>query len=498
MASQIGRYQLVACIGRGGMAQVYHARAQGIGGFERDVALKVLLPEYASEPDFVTMLLDEARIAGAILHPCVVGVLDVGRQDELFYLVMEYVDGCDLRSILRARPGGRLPLTAGLHLASEVLRGLSAVHSAVDRSGEPRRIVHRDVSPANVLVAQDGVVKLGDFGIAHASSRITRTRNGAVKGKLRYMAPEQLSGLGVDHRADLYAVGIMLCEMLLGQEACEPRRMTKYGAVFSWASASQRHAPDQMPPDVARILDRALAENPAARYRDAAAFRKELAAALARRSPGYGAEELIRDLADAPGSLEDPEAFAEVTEVATVQQKGRLSADGELELSDTGALFGSGDELKPTAPFRPMEPNEIDPFPAPPTVTPYATLRSPLARWSGRRLGMVAAVAGASILSLTLAIVLGSSSPVAATPIAPPAVAFAHASPTVTPATGKLSVTGPIGTRVEIGSTSYPPAPCVIELPAGNYRVKLRRHAHARPVIREVTIEPAQELTLSL
>src|SRR6185437_6487820 len=116
MASQIGRYQLVACIGRGGMAQVYHARAQGIGGFERDVAVKVLLPEYASEPDFVTMLLDEARIAGAILHPCVVGVLDVGRQDELFYLVMEYVDGCDLRSILRARPGGRLPLTAALHL----------------------------------------------------------------------------------------------------------------------------------------------------------------------------------------------------------------------------------------------------------------------------------------------------------------------------------------------------------------------------------------------
>ena len=201
MPEVLGRYQLVSRIGKGGMAQVFHARLQGIGGFERDVAVKVLLPELASESDFVDMLLDEARIAGAIGHPCVVGVLDVGRQDELFYLVMEYVDGTALRSLLRGVPGGKIKLTTALYVVGEVLRGLFAVHSAVDRAGAPRKIIHRDVSPANVLLDRSGMVKLGDFGIAHASSRITRTRPGAVKGKLRYMAPEQLIGQPVDHRA---------------------------------------------------------------------------------------------------------------------------------------------------------------------------------------------------------------------------------------------------------------------------------------------------------
>src|SRR3954463_9721888 len=216
MRDRLDRYTLVERIGRGGMAEVFRARVQSLGGFERDVAGKVLLPQFASEPEFVDMLLDEARIAGAIVHPCVVQVLDVGRQGEVFYIVMEYVRGLDLRSIARTVNGGKLPLSLSLYVIGEVLRGLHAVHCAVDDRGQPRKIVHRDVSPANVLVDESGAVKLGDFGIAHASGRLTRTRTGSIKGKSRYMAPEQLTCQPVDHRADLYAVGVTLFEALLG------------------------------------------------------------------------------------------------------------------------------------------------------------------------------------------------------------------------------------------------------------------------------------------
>jgi serine/threonine protein kinase len=299
--AEVGRYRVVAPIGKGGMAQVYRARLSGLGGFERDVAVKVLLPEYAAEPDFVDMLLDEARIAAAIDHPAVVQVLDVGRDGDLFYLVMEYVDGADLRSRVRATPAGRLPLEPALFVAVEVLRGLEAVHNAVDGDGRPRRIVHRDVSPANVLVSKAGVVKLGDFGIAHATSRLTRTRNGAVKGKLRYMAPEQVQARAVDGRADLYAVGVVLCELLLGPAFCEPRpsqrRLTDLGPTFVWSRArAVREHPGVVPEDVLGILDRALAENPAQRFADAAEFRRVLVSALHRRQPGFGPEDLARVL----------------------------------------------------------------------------------------------------------------------------------------------------------------------------------------------------------
>src|SRR5688572_9905924 len=158
----IDRYQIVARLGKGGMAEVFRAKLTGIGGFERDVAVKVLLPSFAAEPEFVEMLLDEARIAGAIDHPNVLQVIDVGRKDDIFYLVMEYVDGKDLRSIAKRVPGGRIPLGMALYVMSEMMRGLQAVHDSVDERGQPRNIIHRDISPGNVLVDRRGYVKLGD------------------------------------------------------------------------------------------------------------------------------------------------------------------------------------------------------------------------------------------------------------------------------------------------------------------------------------------------
>jgi serine/threonine-protein kinase len=297
----IDRYQLVSRLGKGGMAEVYRARLISIGGFERDVALKVLLPSYASEPEFVEMLLDEARIAGAIDHPNVLKVLDVGRRGDLFYLVMEYVDGRDLRTIAKNIPGARIPLGMALYVVSEMLRGLSAVHEAVDERGKPRNVVHRDISPGNVLVDRRGFVKLGDFGIARASGRITRTRVGAIKGKSRYMAPEQLAGAPVDHRADLYSVGVTLFEAIFGDFARQSCRPTIYGPMFTWPDRMPANA---VPPEVEQVLRRSIAENPAARYHSAAEMRADLELAIYRAANGYGpdvlARELRRILGDAP------------------------------------------------------------------------------------------------------------------------------------------------------------------------------------------------------
>ena len=212
-----------------------------------------------------------------------------------------------------------------LYVIGEVLRGLDAVHSAVDDRGKPRLIVHRDVSPANVIIDECGAVKLGDFGIAHASGRLTRTRTGSIKGKSRYMAPEQLTGQPVDHRADLYAVGVTLFEALLGDWRASRARTTPYGPMFTWP----RHVPpDLVPPDVGEILQRAVVDDPRARFADAAQFRRAVVTALGRHAPGYDAEMLAFDLRHGlkqlRGELDGFDGdFAETIDVATVLRQVR-------------------------------------------------------------------------------------------------------------------------------------------------------------------------------
>jgi serine/threonine-protein kinase len=421
LPASLDRYQLVRPLGRGGMAEVFLARLGGIGGFEREVAVKVLLPELSCEHEFVEMLLDEARLAGAITHPNVVQVIDVGQAHDVFYLVMELIDGSDLRALLKRRR--TLPLGAALFIACEVLRGLAAVHDAVDENGICRRIIHRDVSPANVLIGRSGIVKLGDFGIAHAASRLTRTRNGALKGKLRYMAPEQLSAGKVDHRADLYALGVMLVEMLLGD--CQPRKLTPYGPVFAW---SPRLAAG-LPPDVAQILERTLAEDPERRFAGAEELRQKLAVALHQRHPGYGAEELARDLI-APADATD----------ATERQNLESPRSVKLKL--------------------------------------------PL--WTRGTLGWAAGAAGAAALAIS-ALVMGGASSAAAPPPVSIVAAAARPLPARHATTGTLAVAGPPGATVSLGATVYPAGS--LELPPGEYQVTLKRRPRGRAQVRRVIIE---------
>ena len=217
---RLGRYEVLTLLASGGMATVYVARAQGVAGFERLVAIKVLHPHLAHDEDFISMFLDEARLAARIRHPNVVGTLDISdTQGEGYFLVMEYVEGDHFGALLRqaARGGERLPTPVVARIVMDALAGLSAAHGLKDPSGTALEIVHRDISPHNILVGNDGAARITDFGVAKAQVRLSSTRDGQFKGKLSYMAPEQAASGQADQRSDLFSMGIVLWEALTGR-----------------------------------------------------------------------------------------------------------------------------------------------------------------------------------------------------------------------------------------------------------------------------------------
>ncbi len=216
---RLGRYEVLTQLASGGMATVYAARAQGVAGFERLVAIKVLHPHLAHDEDFISMFLDEARLAARIRHPNVVGTLDISDTDgDGYFLVMEYVEGDHFGGLLRsaAKGGERLPTPVVARILMDALAGLDAAHRLADASG-PLQLVHRDISPHNILVGNDGVARITDFGVAKAQVRLSSTRDGQFKGKLSYMAPEQAASGHADQRSDLFSMGIVLWEALTGR-----------------------------------------------------------------------------------------------------------------------------------------------------------------------------------------------------------------------------------------------------------------------------------------
>jgi eukaryotic-like serine/threonine-protein kinase len=217
---RLGRYEVLTQLASGGMAGVYVARAQGVAGFERLVAVKVLHPHLAHEDEFISMFLDEARLAARIRHPNVVATLDISdTQGDGFFIVMDYIEGDHLGALLQraARQGQRLPAGVVSRVVIDALQGLGAAHNLTGEHGAPLNLVHRDVSPHNVMVGVDGISRLTDFGVAKAEVRLTSTREGQFKGKLAYMAPEQASTGNADQRSDLFSMGIILWESLTGR-----------------------------------------------------------------------------------------------------------------------------------------------------------------------------------------------------------------------------------------------------------------------------------------
>jgi serine/threonine-protein kinase len=284
---QLGRYQTLREVATGGMATVYLGRAVGEGGFERLVALKLLHRHFVDQPEFEAMFLDEAKLAARIRHPNVVPTLDVQKSSEGLFLVMDYVEGPTLAAIhkeLRVQEQ-RLPLEILLRVFEDLLAGLEAAHSLKGPGEVLLRIVHRDISPQNVLVGGDGITRITDFGVARAAVRSTSTQQGQIKGKLGYMPPEQLAGEAVDARADIYSAGIVLWETLTGQRAFTA---TDTGVLVTRVLAGVERSPRSVVPELPVALDRvcmqALSIHPEQRPRSAAEFAAELA--LAGRSAG--------------------------------------------------------------------------------------------------------------------------------------------------------------------------------------------------------------------
>jgi serine/threonine-protein kinase len=213
---RLDRFELIAEIASGGMATVYLARLSGAGGFQRFVAIKRLHPHLANDEEFVQMFLDEARLAARLHHPNVVPILEIGESPQGYYLVMEYVEGDTLARILArsAQAGRMLPPKVSMRVCVDTIQGLHVAHEMKDDDEKPLGIVHRDVSPQNILIGMDGSARITDFGVARATTRLSTTRTGQLKGKLAYMAPEQARGADVDRRADIFAMGIVIWECL--------------------------------------------------------------------------------------------------------------------------------------------------------------------------------------------------------------------------------------------------------------------------------------------
>ncbi len=213
----MGKYLLLDRLGAGGMAEVFRARYCPEGGFERTVAVKRVLPAYAQDPEFVRLFREEARLGALLNHPNIVQVLDVGSHQGSYYLAMEFVDGVPLDALLRQQ--GALPLPVVTYLGLQLAAALDYAHHRTSPSGEPLKLVHRDLNPPNVLVSRIGEVKLSDFGIARAADRVRVTQTGMVRGKASYMSPEQAANGEIDARTDLFALGLTLWEALTGRQA---------------------------------------------------------------------------------------------------------------------------------------------------------------------------------------------------------------------------------------------------------------------------------------
>jgi serine/threonine protein kinase len=283
-----GPYRLVERIAVGGMAEVFKAVRAGVEGFQKVVAVKRILPHLSDNKEFVTMFVNEAKMVAGLTHPNIVQIYDLGKIEKSYYIAMEYVHGRDLRTIARrARDRGTaIPLEIAVLVVSKVAAALDYAHRKKDDAGLPMRIVHRDVSPQNILVSFEGDVKLADFGIAKAASKARANESGALRGKLFYMSPEQAWGRPLDRRSDLFSLGLVLYETVTQQR---PFQGTGEGNVLDVVRRGEvppaRSVNPRVPEPIERVLVKALARDPAERYQNGTELQRDLERYLRERSP---------------------------------------------------------------------------------------------------------------------------------------------------------------------------------------------------------------------
>jgi serine/threonine protein kinase len=282
-----GRYELVEPLAQGGMAELWRAKLKGAAGFERGLVLKRVLPHLAGDRSYVDMFLREARLSSRLSHPNLVQVFELGEVDGVYYLTMEHVDGADLCDLVAARHHEPLPFGCAALIGREICRGLHYVHQLKDEQGRPLKMIHRDVSPSNIMLSAEGVVKLVDFGVAKAAASDERSAVHEIKGKLAYLAPEQITLRRADARSDLFAAGITLHELLTGRRLF--RRDTDKETLKSVLSAPIRPPSlynPAVPPELDAIVMRALERDPKLRYQSGEEMAEALDAIVHRTHAG--------------------------------------------------------------------------------------------------------------------------------------------------------------------------------------------------------------------
>jgi serine/threonine protein kinase len=380
---QFGPYRLVRQIAVGGMAEIHLAKTKGIAGFEKYVALKMIHPNFAEDEQFIQMLVDEAKIAVQLNHGNIAQTFDLGRVGDTFYITMEYVDGADLYKILRKGSeidGFEMPLDICAFVAKEIASALDHAHRKRDHAGKALGIVHRDVSPQNVLISFSGEVKLVDFGIAKATMKARQTAVGVIKGKYYYMSPEQAWGDQIDYRSDIFSAGIVLYEMITGQMLYleeDLHRLLDMARNANIASPSTLRK--GIPPQLERIVMHALAKDRRDRYQSAGDFATDLERFLHAYSPVFTAAKvaaMVKNVVGEPVEIPDnPEVEVRDGPIATHTLSTEDLIMDKEELQDENSVIFRVSDLKPKQPIAaPRQKQPSGGFAAGPRVTRQADM----------------------------------------------------------------------------------------------------------------------------
>ncbi|GBC85895.1 Tyrosine-protein kinase MasK [bacterium HR11] len=473
-----GPYVLLKRVATGGMAELFVAKKRGVEGFEKTLAIKRILPHLSDNKEFITMFIDEAKVAARLTHPNIVQIFDMGRIDGDYYIAMEYVPGKDLRAVLRrAQEAQRpVPVEIAVIVAIHLCAALDYAHRARDDQGRPLHIVHRDVSPPNVLISYDGDIKLTDFGVAKAAVKMHITLSGALKGKVLYMAPEQANLQPVDARSDIYSLGVVLYEMLAGRNPFYDRgdtELTILEKVRQGRVPPIRTFRPDVPETLAQILEKALQPDPARRYETARELQRDLEDFLVQRgvpnSTLYVAR-FIRELF--------PEEAGPVDEI-----REKLRHLPRIELRTPPAAVEAPSEAAPTVlvetPVPPSLPVSAEAAPptgvgarsfeeiAYPMVTPKR--RRPTALFVFLLVGLFVVIAGA-ITGIVLRQTSVRSRPATpVVPVSPPPAPSEPTRPETPPAlepAPTVSSEAPAPSTTPVPETPAPTVPAEAEAPA--------------------------------
>ncbi|MEO7793816.1 MAG: TonB family protein [Thermoanaerobaculia bacterium] len=442
-SSEFGQYTLLERIAIGGMAEVWKARMKGVEGFQKTVAIKKILPHLTDSSDFVTMFIDEAKLAAQLNHNNIIHIYDLGKINDDYFIAMEFVDGKDLRSILNsARAESRpLPLALALMVGSRLSSALDHAHRQKDFEGRALGLVHRDVSPQNVLISYEGDIKLCDFGIVKAVTKASKTQMGALKGKLQYMSPEQAWGRPVDARSDIFSLGSLLFEMLTGRRLFSGEsEMSVLDAVREGRIQAPRDLDPRLPLEVNALVLKALARDPDDRFHSAGEMQREI-------------DGILTSLKPAPTQA-DLGAYLQQLFAAEAQSGAAAAAfSSAMPATPAAAGRGAAGALSSAVPARPAEVAVVAP-------TGVSRIDDPDAARSGNKMLWIA-IGGVAAAGLIAYLLLGRGASPAPPATADPAGTETSAAPTGEGAAAvdpNLPTTEAAGATTGIATTTPPAA----------------------------------------